>query len=149
MRCSDGRYYVVKFLNNPQDPKVLANELLAARLGHLLGLPVAFSSVIDVDEHLIRHTKELVVELPRRRIPCQAGPCFGSLYQGDPRYCTTENDLDDSDLRVVDNLRDFCGMVVFDLWTCNTDGRQVVFCLEMEKYQYRAVMIDHGFCFNA
>jgi hypothetical protein len=149
MRCSDGRYYVVKFLNNPQGPRVLANEFLGSRLAHLLRLPVAFSCIVNVDEDLIRYTDELVVEMPRKKLPCQAGLCFGSLYQGDPRYHTTENDLADSDFRVVANLDDFCGMLVFDLWTCNTDGRQVVFRLEMENYHYRAVMIDNGFCFNA
>ncbi|MGH9520696.1 MAG: HipA family kinase [Terriglobales bacterium] len=40
MRASDGHFYVVKFLNNPQHPRVLANEWLGARLAHALGLPV-------------------------------------------------------------------------------------------------------------
>jgi hypothetical protein len=40
-------------------------------------------------------------------------------------------------------------MLVFDLWTCNTDGRQVVFCVEKRIWNYRAVMIDQGFCFNS
>ncbi|HXA81629.1 MAG TPA: hypothetical protein VNY56_00895 [Methylomirabilota bacterium] len=25
------------------------------------------------------------------------------------------------------NLTDFCGMLVFDKWTCNTNGRQAIF----------------------
>jgi hypothetical protein len=37
MRCSDGEYYVVKFQNNPQGVRILANELLATRLGARLG----------------------------------------------------------------------------------------------------------------
>src|SRR5713226_7150843 len=32
MRCDDGQYYVVKFQNNPQHPRVLANEMLGTRL---------------------------------------------------------------------------------------------------------------------
>jgi hypothetical protein len=32
MRCSDGQYYVVKFMNNPQHVRVLANEMLASHL---------------------------------------------------------------------------------------------------------------------
>jgi len=31
MRCSDEQYYVVKFQNNPQHRRVLANELLPTR----------------------------------------------------------------------------------------------------------------------
>jgi hypothetical protein len=40
LRASDGLYYVTKFQNNPQHVRVLANEMLATRLGALLGLPV-------------------------------------------------------------------------------------------------------------
>ncbi len=32
MQCSDGYFYVVKFRNNPQRVRVLANELLGSRL---------------------------------------------------------------------------------------------------------------------
>ena len=41
MRAADGFFYVVKFRNNPQHLRVLANELLAARLAEAVGLPVA------------------------------------------------------------------------------------------------------------
>jgi hypothetical protein len=33
MRASDGHFYVVKFQNNPQHLRVLANEMFATRLG--------------------------------------------------------------------------------------------------------------------
>jgi hypothetical protein len=41
LRASDGAYYVCKLTNNPQHVRVLANEMLATRLGHLLGLSIA------------------------------------------------------------------------------------------------------------
>src|SRR6202042_2793562 len=41
MRCADDNYYVVKFQNNPQGRRILANELLATRLAARMGLPVA------------------------------------------------------------------------------------------------------------
>ena len=41
MRCSDGRLYVVKFRNNPQSVRVLANEYLVTHLAQRIGLPVA------------------------------------------------------------------------------------------------------------
>ena len=37
MLASDGNLYVVKFRNNPQHIRVLANELLATRLGAAIG----------------------------------------------------------------------------------------------------------------
>src|SRR6185437_9181953 len=38
MFCSDGCFYVVKFQNNPQGTRVLANELLVSQLANRLGL---------------------------------------------------------------------------------------------------------------
>jgi hypothetical protein len=46
-------------------------------------------------------------------------------------------------------LNQFAGMLVFDKWTCNTDGRQVLFYREQADEKTKAVMIDQGFCFNA
>ena len=37
MRCADEEYYVVKFQNNPQGVRILANELLATRLAARIG----------------------------------------------------------------------------------------------------------------
>ena len=37
VRCEDGESYVVKFQNNPQHARVLANEMLASRLAQLVG----------------------------------------------------------------------------------------------------------------
>ena len=48
MRCSDGYYYVVKFQNNPQGVRILANELLATRLAARIGLPVPGAAVVEV-----------------------------------------------------------------------------------------------------
>jgi hypothetical protein len=57
--------------------------------------------------------------------------------------------LPDELLAEVENLNDFLGMLVFDKWTCNTDGRQTVFYRPQGSSRYRALMIDQGFCFNA
>ena len=48
MRCDDGHYYVVKFRNNPQHERVLANEFLATKLAERVGLPVPIAEVVNV-----------------------------------------------------------------------------------------------------
>jgi hypothetical protein len=168
MRCSDGHYYVVKFQNNPQHRRILVNELPGTRLAARLGLPVTPVAIVHVSEELIRLTPELCMEMPRARVPCQPGPQFGSRYPGDPRRLTLHDFLPDEQLRGVENFHDFAGMLVFDKWTCNTNGRQTIFFREerhrpaaqgdngLEKEDqppddrdYRAAMIDQGFCFNA
>jgi len=130
MRCSDGNYYVVKFQNNPQHRRVLVNELLGTRLAARMGLPTTPVAVVEVSEELIRLTPELCVELPRSRIPCQAGLQFGSRFPGDPRRLGLHDFLPDEQLREVANLHDFAGMLVFDKWTCNTNGTQTLFYLQ-------------------
>jgi hypothetical protein len=40
-------------------------------------------------------------------------------------------------------------MLVFDKWTCNTNGRQAIFFRDRAAPEYSGQMIDNGFCFNA
>ena len=63
MRCSDDHYYVVKFQNNPQHPRILANEVLGTILAGWLGLPTAPFAVVEVEQELIRLTEELVMQV--------------------------------------------------------------------------------------
>ena len=149
MRCDDGGYYVVKFQNNPQGTRILANELLGTRLAARMGLPVPAVAIIEVREDLIAQTEDLVIQLGRGRTPCRAGLQFGSRFPGHPAETVVHDFLPDEQLREVMNLADFCGMFVFDKWTCNTNGRQAVFCRAPGDPRYRAWMIDQGFCFNA
>ena len=164
MRCSDGNYYVVKFQNNPQHRRILVNELLGTKLAARLGLPTTPVAIVEVSEELIRLTPDLAMEMPRQRVPCQPGLQFGSRYPGDPRRLALHDFLPDEQLRQVSNLHDFAGMLVFDKWTCNTNGRQTLFFQEPPRSghptadsaegerpgkPYSTLMIDQGFCFNA
>jgi hypothetical protein len=151
LRCSDGEYYVVKFQNNPQGVRILANELLASILAKRLGLPVPECAVVKVSAELIRHTEELVIQLGRGRVPCRSGLCFGSSYPKNPvanQACLREvHDLVPEG-NAVTNISDFVGMLVFDKWTGNTDDRQSIFFRNQGQFQFTALMIDNGFCFN-
>lgn len=151
MRCADKRFYVVKFRNNAQGGRVLANEMLATRLGVLMGLPMAEARIIDVDPVLILLATEMVIQLERHHRRCAEGHSFGSLYVGNPAQTTDWYDGTDPPSRgqpTVANLSDFVGMVVFDTWMSNTDSRQAVFHRERPGEPYHATMIDHGFCLS-
>jgi hypothetical protein len=149
MRCDDGGYYVVKFQNNPQHLRILANEMLATKMAGALGLMVPQVEVVEVRRELIQYTSELVIQLGTGRTPCRPGKQFGSRYPGDPAELPVYDFLPDEQLREVENLTDFAGMLVFDKWTCNTNGRQAIFFVRAGGSRYRAMMIDQGFCFNA
>lgn len=148
MRCSRGEHYVVKFRNNPQHRRILVNELLGTRLAARLGLPTTPAAIVDVPRWLIDLTDDLVMELPKHRAPCSPGLQFGSRYFGNPGDNKTLDSLPSNELSSVKNLRDLIGMVVFDKWVCNCDGRQSVF-LPDQSGKYLMACIDHGFCFNA
>jgi HipA-like kinase len=150
LQASDGACYVTKFQNNPQHVRILANEMLATNLGQWLGLPMPRVEVIDVSGWLIDHTDDLRVEVGRAVIPCSSGKQLASLYAGDKIEATVFDYLPDAALENVVNLDDFSRVLVFDKWTCNSDGRQAIFKRQATHSQeYAAAFIDHGFCFNA
>ena len=149
MGCSDGFHYIVKFQNNPQHSRVLVNELLATRLAARLGLPTTPAAIVDVSERLIRLTPDLSMELGRTRARCTPGLQFGSRYFGTPRNAKTLSTLLPDRPCSPENLSDFAGMLVFDKWTCNTDGRQILFLETGKEPGYSMAMIDQGFCFNS
>ena len=170
MRCDDEAYYIVKFQNNPQHLRILANEMLATRLAARLGLCVPQVEVVEVRPEIIAYTPDLVIQLGLGRKPCAAGKQFGSQFPGHPARMAVHDFLPDEQLRAVRNLSDFLGVLVFDKWTCNTNGRQAIFFRDPARAArrfalgirgaelwsagytapgYTAMMIDFGFCFNA
>jgi HipA-like protein len=155
LRCDDGNYYVTKFKNNPQHLRILANEMLASHLAALMGIPVPEAEVIDVRKPLIEYTNDLVMQLSKCRVPCSSGRQFGSRFPGNPSSTAIFDLMPDEGFPRVTNVEDFVGIYVFDKWTCNTDGRQAIFVPVTEHrpvgpsaIRYRAMMIDHGHCFD-
>src|SRR5215470_17719345 len=116
MRARDGHFYVVKFQNNPQHLRVLANELLASRLAERVGLPVPVTEVVEVRPWLIANTPELCIEAGLDPVPCAAGLQFGARYVCDPAESHIFDYLPDSLMPKVKNLPSFAGMLVVDKW---------------------------------
>ena len=150
MLGADGGYWVVKFRNNPQGERILANEFLATRIAEAVGLTVPKSDVVEVSEWLVEHSPEMTVDHGRgdqRR--CAAGMQFGSRFVGGQTPGQVVDYLPESQLRELRNIREFAGMLVIDKWTGNCNGRQAVFERKARERKYRATFIDQGFCFNA
>jgi hypothetical protein len=149
MLGSDHNAWIVKFQNNPQHLRVLANELVATRLAAALGLPVPPSDLVEVSEWLIAHTPELAIVHGQRREPCRAGLQFGSQLVGGLLPGLVADYLPEEQLDQVRNLADFAGALALDKWTCNANGRQAIFHRRVRERRYCATFIDQGFCFNA
>jgi hypothetical protein len=148
MRCSDQNLYVVKFRNNPQHRRVLANEMFGSLLARLAGLPVPEPIVLEVNEKLISHTPDLNIQLVSGTTPCEAGSQFGSKYAVNPLEGQVFDYLPVAVLGRVRNLSTFAGILVIDKWTCNSDWRQAAFWRRMRQRNYTAAFIDQGRCFN-
>jgi hypothetical protein len=150
MLASDGRLWVVKFRNNPQHLRVLANEFIATRLAAAVGLTVPHCDLVDVSEWLIANSPDMHVALGHgRRERCAAGLQFGSQFVGGLMPGQVVDYLPEALYEEVRNLREFAGMLCIDKWTGNANGRQAVFERRPRERKYRAVFIDQGFCFNA
>jgi hypothetical protein len=149
MRGDDGHFYVVKFQNNPQHLRVLANELLATRLAESIGLPVPVTDVVEVREWLVENTQELHMDISGLYSRCKPGLQFGARYVCDPAEGQVYDYLPESMFPKVKNLAVFAGMLVADKWLGNANGRQAVFWKKTTERKYTATFIDQGYCFNA
>jgi hypothetical protein len=150
MLGADGRLWVVKFKNNPQHLRVLANELIATRLAAAVGLPVPECDVLEVTEWLVEHTAEMYVDLGRgQKVRCSAGLQFGSQYVGGLMPGQVVDYLPETQMDEIRNMAEFAGMLCLDKWAGNCNGRQAVFSRKPRERKYRATFIDQGFCFNA
>jgi len=149
MRADDGHFYVVKFQNNPQHLRVLANELLATRLAESVGLPVPATEIVGVREWLIKNTQELHIDQAGLSSQCKPGLQFGARYVCDPADGQVFDYIPESMFAKVKNLAAFAGMLVVDKWLGNANGRQAVFWKKTNERKYTATFIDQGYCFNA
>jgi hypothetical protein len=137
MLGADGHMYVVKFQNNPQHMRVLANEFLASRLAAAAGLSVPEVELVEVSSWLVENSPELEIDLGRSRLA-------GGLMPGQVMDYLAEEQLTD-----VRNLNEFAGILALDKWTGNANGRQAVFVRRQRERRYKAVFIDFGYCFHA
>ena len=149
MRCADSNYYVVKFQNNPQHPRVLVNDWLGTRLAEMIGLPVPVADIVDVHPWLIENSPELRIELCGRQTMITSGASFGSRYVVPPTEGEVYDYLPETMIGRVRNLPSFAGILAFDKWTCNADGRQAAFWKRRGERKFTASFIDQGYCFNA
>ena len=149
MLGADEQLWVVKFQNNPQHVRVLANEMLATRLAEAAGLSVPVTDVVEVSGWLIENTPELDVDLGRERVRCQAGLQFGARYVGGTMPGQVMDYLPEEQLEEIRNLEEFAGMLALDKWTGNANGRQAVFARKARERRYSASFIDQGYCFHA
>ena len=75
----------------------------------------------------VEHSPELRIELCGRQTVITSGLSFGSRYVVPPAEGEVYDYLPETMTRRVRNLPNFAGILAFDKWTCNADGRQAAF----------------------
>jgi hypothetical protein len=160
LQAGDGNFYVVKFRNNPQHPRILVNEMIASVFLEFLGIAAPAVQLIRLSEEFLRENPEAHIQLGARRMEVAPGWHFGSRYPGDPDRLAVYDFLPDALLRKVENMRDYLGILAFDKWMSNADARQSVFFRARlrewtdaprshpSRVGFVALMVDHGFVFN-
>lgn len=148
-RDETGGRWVVKFLNNPQHPRVLANEWIASSLARAVGLTVPDFAIMDVPGEIIARSPELGFRYAGKITRPVAGLAFASRLPTRTDKLPICDYLPEAALEAVQNLAEFAGVLAVDKWLCQCDGRQVVFCRPGPRSQTMAFFIDWGFVFNA
>ncbi len=150
MLGADGKLWVVKFQNNPQHVRVLANEMLATRLAAAAGLTVPETAVVEVSPWLVENTPgSLKQTWAGAKSAVLRGCSLGRGYMGGLMPGQVVDYLPEEQLGEIRNLEEFAGMLALDKWTGNVNGRQAVFLRKARERRYRACFIDQGYCFHA
>jgi len=156
----DGGFYVVKFLNNPQHRRILANELVCSVFLRYLQISTPETALIEITPEYLGANPQTSFEIGSQSAPIAAGRHFGSRFPGDPAQLAVYDFLPDLLLQKVNNLSDFRGCLVFDKLVGNADARQSIFFrarlrdwpaaspAHPLKLGFVALMIDNGFAFN-
>src|SRR5207302_4789807 len=118
LTASDGHAYVVKFPNNPQSVRVLANEWIASSIGRTLGLTIPEPATLYVPASLVESSPSLVIRLSSSTLKCSHGLAFGSRFiSGDQVF----DYLPESAFANIENSQEFAGVFALDKWLCNCD----------------------------
>ena len=159
LEASDGYFYVVKFLNNPQHRRILINELFCWQLLKYLQIAVPPCCIVGLTEHFLQDNPEVYIQLGTQKVRVQPGWHFGSRYPGHPDRVAVYDFLPDKLLKQLANPTDFLGALCFDRWVSNADGRQAIFFRQRSKAvdinlprnptaTFYALMIDYGYAFQ-
>lgn len=158
LETSDGNAYVVKFLNNPQHKRILANEWIASAFLQYLGISTPEIAVVEITSEFLNENPDAYLQLGSRRLDPSLGWHFGSRYPGDVARTVVYDFLPDTLLTKVANLGELAGVLAFDKWMGNADSRQAIFYRarvgglgptgSLGTLGFVAQMMDNGYVFD-
>jgi hypothetical protein len=148
VRANDGRHYVVKMMDNPIGPNLLANEYMGSLLAKAVGLPVAEAKGIILSDSFIDSHPDLWFELPSGVRRPNKGMHFGSLFVGQTSGADRPIEyISPSRVNMITNREAFLGMYLLDVWANHQDNRQAIF-RRSSTNELEVCFIDHGHMFG-
>jgi hypothetical protein len=160
IEADDGRFYIVKFQNNPQHRRILVNEWIASHFLNYLQIAVPATAIVRLSEEFLADNPDVYIQLGTKRSAVEPGWHFGSCFPGNPATVAVYDFVPDTLLLKVENLDEFLGILAFDKWTANADARQSIFLrARLREFArsstehplrtgFLALMMDHGYIFN-
>ena len=160
LEADDGKFYIVKFQNNPQHRRILVNEVLAAGILEHLQVASPASEVVRLSADFLRDNPDVYLQTGTKRLAVEPGCHFGSRHPGNPDTMAIYDFIPDALLTQVANAQEFLAVLAFDRWVANADGRQTIYFraqlndwlarpgVPPRKLGFVVMMIDHGFAFN-
>lgn len=129
---TDGRFWMVKAPNNPQDGQVLASEFVAAVVGEILGAAIPRAAICDLSDDIVNGIKF------QSDANWNSGEAFGSelLPMGSPEFAPGTHDQ-------IVNGADLAAVVALDTMLGADNGRQARACPDPGGWAVWAVDFGH------
>jgi hypothetical protein len=144
----DRKFYVAKFVGNPQGTRTLINEWIATQLFRRCGITTPDVVVLLLEP--LTQSMSPVFEIGNRRCPISAGLHLGSLCPVNPDKEAIYDFLPAHLIDKTINLTEFAKVLVLDTFLGQADSRQAVFIRDRSRRElsFRAHFIDHGLVFG-
>ena len=84
VECDDGRFYIVKFRNNPQHRRILVNEWIASVFLKYLQISCPQTAIVNLSEPFLEANPDVHIQLGNSRIQPGAGVALRFEAPGRP-----------------------------------------------------------------
>ncbi|MFC4768693.1 HipA family kinase [Effusibacillus consociatus] len=136
-----GETFVVKFMQNPEGVRVLANEFICSKLAEMLQLPIPTPAIIEVRQTFIEdHGNEVANHVGES---ITAGNHFGTKRLK-KAYQVTSAEM----LHMAKNIHVVPEILLFDHWIHNSDRDRNGGNLLFDAVRMEVVIIDHTHAFD-
>ena len=160
VEATDGHFYVVKAVNNPQHRRILINEWISSAALHFLGIASPPVEIVEFSPDFLAANPDVYFRSGSSQLRPDPGWHFGSRFPCDPAKNPVYDFFPDALIEKIHNLNHFAGTLAFDKWLGNCAARQAIFhrdrhedqCQESMAHRLKtgflAQMIDNGQVFG-